>query len=462
MTGGSEAVAGDGGTAGGTSPCDTTKSPRLEHCVVERGAAIFVSPNGDDGNAGGMDAPVMTIQRALSLARSADKAVIVCAGTYKENLSITGKSSAKIYGGFDCEAGWMLADERTVIAPDTGVPLTITDAGGEVVLEGIELRAASATSPGASSIAVIVSSSANVTLRDSRLVAGDGADGKDAEEDAGFSFDPPEALNGNSAMNERGGEALTCECPAGDETVGGKGGKGDPDDDGPELPGGGDKGMPDRGAGAGGLATETCDKGGIGRTGNPAPPQTKFGKGASTYGTWTNNTWTPTDGESGPHGAAGQGGGGGRGGKSGGGGGGGCGGCGGKGGDGGGGGGASLALVSIASTVVLRDSALVLGKAGKGGSGAEGQEGQDGGFAGDGGMSACDGGAGGKGSSGAPGGGGAGGISVGVLFQGEEPTLTRVEYRAGSLGEGGGLGGSTMSTMDDGTRGIAEKVFKLP
>src|SRR5450432_2195956 len=77
---------GEAGTAGGGGmPCDSTKSPSVEACVVSDEYAIFVAPTGKDTAVGTTSAPVKTIAKALVLA-GASKIVIACDGTYDEQV----------------------------------------------------------------------------------------------------------------------------------------------------------------------------------------------------------------------------------------------------------------------------------------------------------------------------------------------------------------------------------------
>src|SRR5580700_3966630 len=76
-------------------------------CGVVRGADIFVSPSGDDGNAGTMDRPVRTVEHARDLARgmtsgmNGDLVINLMDGTYRlsEPLVLTAADSGT--GGHD-------------------------------------------------------------------------------------------------------------------------------------------------------------------------------------------------------------------------------------------------------------------------------------------------------------------------------------------------------------------------
>jgi hypothetical protein len=275
-----------------------------------------------------------------------------------------------------------------------------------------------------------------------------------------FEYPIQSALNGNNATDvmlpgtDLGGGVKTCNCPAGDQSVGGGGGD--------EGPGGqdGTDGSPAHGAGQGGTSTSSCVDG-VGKNGNPPPANNNDGIGASMLGTLTSGGWEPKAGGAAMTGVPGQGGGGGASGNTGvgAGGGGGCGGCGGAAGPAGGGGGASIALLVLDSSVTVDQGALVATAAGLGGSGAAGQQGQMiFGFGGVQTTGGCSGGNGAIGASGGAAGGGAGGVSAGVVHKGGAPTLTESPVMKGPAGNKG-IGGTP--GMNDGIDGTSQDVLPL-
>jgi hypothetical protein len=416
---------------------------------------VFVAPSGSDDGAGSRKAPVATLTRAIELAAS-EKVVLVCSGSYDEEVEVT--IGARIYGGFSCD-DWSPSDELPSFRPsDEGFALEISDVDDPVIIERISFEAAAASDPGDSSVAALVHSSSEVTLRQVRLVAGDGAAGKDGVLTA-FEYSAPSALDGNpeSPAAMGGGEKI-CACQGDLTSVGGLGGM-------PAASGDqGTAGLPARDGPGGepGTAGAACNSGGGGGDGADAPP-TPSAPGAADLGSALPNGWSPRDGAAGSVGHPGQGGGGGASRTSSGhGGGGGCGGCGGNGGKGGSGGGGSIALLLIDSPVTLEACTLDTGDAGDGGKGAAGQAGQQ--EFGSGGLpvstvNSCAGGNGGKGGSGGAGGGGAGGVSAGILWKGDlapsvsgDTTITHGD--AGLAGEGG-------AEDNGGIEGKAQKILAL-
>src|SRR6187551_56861 len=96
---GTAGMSGSSGAGGGEIPCDTTKSPSEESCLVSDEYAIFVAPTGKDGADGSQAGPVKTIAKALQLAADT-KLVIACDATFDERLTLT--VGVRLSGGFAC------------------------------------------------------------------------------------------------------------------------------------------------------------------------------------------------------------------------------------------------------------------------------------------------------------------------------------------------------------------------
>lgn len=447
----------DGGDSGFDAPpgCDLTKDPKDSLPCVTDSVGIFVSSTGSDANDGSKAKPVATIGKALSLIGTKPR-IYVCEGNYPGSVDIA--KTVGIYGGFKCD--WTPSATKPVLLADKpAYAVKITQPN--VSLVDLDIQAKDASAPGESSIAVLVSGSAGIALRRSKLTAGAGVDGASPAITNYVFPDPSTKLNGVNSPGNGGGSATSIVCPKGDSSTGGKGGDTGAD---------GDPGLPSGAGGAKGIAgpnmSTACTAGGNGDPGansNPAPSPTSLG----TLGV---SGWMPGSGASGLAGAAGQGGGGGGGQvsgvNSGGGGGGGAGACGGAGGPGGGGGGASIGLAAIDSIVTLSTCEVVVGKAGNGGKGAPGQPGQSiggiGGLRGNGSALGCQAGSGGRGGDGGSGSGGAGGVSVGILYKTTKPTTDNATDGKITVGTKGnkGLGGS--SPTNDGIDGVAQAVLQAP
>lgn len=448
---GDTGIGGQGGS--GTTQCDTSKSPHDQPCLISDEFAVFVSPDGDDKNAGTQDAPFATLTKAVESA--GDLAVLVCNATYDEHVTIT--NGARIFGGFEC-SDWTADVAKPLFKPSTPGPALKIDTVADVVLvDGVGFEVGDAVAAGATALTALVNASPKVTLTAVFLKAGKGKAGASGTL-TNFAFPDKTTFKGNaeSAAGE-GGAGKTCACQATFSSTGGVGGT--------PIAGGqsGSKGQPDLGAGTGGdPAAGDCGSGSSGKKGADAPAKAPSA-GATTLGSASPTGWEPSSGADGTTASPGQGGGGGASfNASGHGGGGGCGGCGGNGGTAGKGGGASVALLALSSPVSLQATSIVTSDAGDGGNGAAGQPGQK--EAGGGGAvvdttNSCIGGNGGFGGDGGAGGGGAGGVSAGVLWKGAaQPTVsadtTITNGKAGAKGIGGTPG------TNDGIAGVVQKVLK--
>jgi hypothetical protein len=455
-TGATSTTGGAGG--GGPDVCeDDGTSPSEKSCLIDEEFAIFVAPTGDDeeGN-GSRENPFATIGHGMDAAIELGLAhVIACNGEYPESLGVDDeRDGLSLHGGFVCpgeDNAWTYEEgTRAKVAPENPeYALLVSGLALGLTIEDVEFEAKDAEDDGESSIAAFVTESENVLLRRVKLVAGKGMDGAAGVTDDVVFNDG--ALVGNSADDGDGAPPKPCTCESGGSSEGGGGGyatptgggPGEPDYDGP----GGEPGTP-------GVAC-VGQPGALGPNGNQ-------GDGAGSLGNLDADGWHATSGEAAEAGKPGQGGGGGAGDDSpaGGGGSGGCGGCGGSAGSGGGGGGASIALMVFESTLALESCDLASDDAGTGGSGSVGQAGQEeGGTKGNGFAGGCQGGNGGPGGAGGPGGGGAGGISVGILFNGDEPEVSNdTTIQTGDPGDGGsGAGDETTN----GVEGLNEDIWEI-
>jgi len=480
----SESTGATTGGDGGTKPPACPGDPVAEPDLVRNNCGIFVSASAAPGGDGTMEKPFKTFAEAAG--RGATR-IYACAEAYDEAAGLKFSGGAEIFAGFtDCGPtgawAWGEASKATLNGAANEVALTLD--GGDYLLRNLNVKAADATTAGASSIAVVVNKG-KLNVVDGDLTAGAARDGA-----AGQLLDPDMALNGGngdpgvgvcgSGINNPGPMGKTKMCSTGGTSVSGKGG------DGGELMGmtllaaqsGGDgtpanaaqptKGKGGEGEGQGTPAATECSDGTSGASGAPG----QSGTGAVGAGALSISGYAGVEGTPGMSGKPGQGGGGGGGAKGGtnitcpgagtasrvggSGGAGGSGGCGGAGGGGGKAGGSSIALVALDTTVNLSGVTLSAGRAGNGGAGGDGQTGGLRGEGGNGGSPAgtakgsCSGGDGGDGGPGGPGGGGQGGHSLGIALQGgTAPVGGTFQVDAMNKG-GGGPGGLTNDTPMNG------------
>ncbi|WP_437338419.1 hypothetical protein [Sorangium sp. So ce394] len=459
----------------GPAPCDNTmacqgeapaESVCLEHLaadVLDDGCGVFVGgplARGDDANPGTKDKPVLTLQRAVELARTGRGRVFACYDSYLDPIRLP--SGVDLIGGFNC-LNWKRmpggAQSRIESPQNHGILLTVEPAGPEDkgAKDGVSKVvdfAVWATGP----ISMLVQSDTMVEVIRSTLHAAHGWAGHDGEEWPwpNQAATGPDGLYGGdacSAATVHGGAAAVNPCDGGIPSIGGKGGDGLPDG-----AGDGEDGQPfvasnpsyGRG-GDGDVAGTQCQEGAVALHGEPGV----VGSSGEGIGRITEAGWEGSKAGDGGRGMPGQGGGGGGGRRGGlplcgaatkggaGGGSGGAGGCGGRGGRAGENGHPAIGIVALHAKVTVRDSVIITLEAGPGGDGGPPEEGgrggrgAPGGALGDGTWS-CGGGSGGDGGPGGYGGPGRGGDSIGIAYLDEDQlTLEGVTYELGPPGMGG-------------------------
>jgi hypothetical protein len=442
--------------------CPADATPSTDACAISEQYGVFVSPDGNDGNAGSRRAPFATFMRAITEAHATHKRVYACGGGYRGNIVIDSSlDGTSIFGSLDCNT-WAYVPTAKPEIRAANIPIIIDGCSTGAHLEDVKVIADNAVAHGESSIAMLVYFSNAVTMVRSELVAGTGASGGDGPQNASF-------LSGTDGSD--GERACPCVDPAacsfcdplvdptcwatginscgGIEVSGGIAGPSTWPTAGLPLEMSG--GAPGVSAGMSCyLGQSYCSEGQAGEDGIDYPPvrsdgepellrtgwhgvrgQDGFqggpGQGAGAGGNGTNETYQsrcyprdPERCEDASYAGRSSGGGGGSGG------------CGGPGGSGGEPGGASVALISISSHVSIRASkldAVTAGDAGRGGAGAPGEPGGHGGLGGAGVPSypfetrGCRGGTGGHGGKGGAGAGGAGGPSAAIAYLGTIPTL---------------------------------------
>ncbi|MGK3997000.1 hypothetical protein [Sorangium sp. So ce1024] len=443
-------------------PPPTTDTPSPDGC------GVFASASAASAGSGTSEEPYASLQEAIDNAEG--RTVCACAGkAFTE--AVTLRAGIEVRGDYTCDAGWQPSPgtKSTIEGPPGRVALTLTEAAGGAKVRGFEVRAAEATEPGGSSIAVAVADIA-AELRQVKAVARDAMDGADGETPAGTAqagADAPVGDAANACVDApKGGNPGRTQCGE-QETSGGAGGPGGMTTSAAGTPGA--DGKPTWDAmqnGKGGLVRDGIGKPGI--SGDSGSPGQSGGGGQDARLTLAGVLGG--DGAAGAAGAPGQGGGGGGGsnalnfcpttggrsviGTGASGGGGGAGGCGGAGGAGGKAGGSSIGIVSLGTALLLVEVDVEIGNAGDGGNGAVGQQGGAGGHGAAGGICtvhtgvnyAGAGGDGGPGGPGGPGGGGRGGYAIGIAYAGAppDPVPSFIPVLHGSPGAGGqdGFGSS--------------------
>jgi len=428
--------AGGSGGVGGSAPTDSCTP--VDGLPVGDDCGVFVDSTFGGTSDGTMNAPYTSITEALAQADTS-KSIYVCK-TSNLSEAVYDDTSKNLYGGIDCDAGWVWDDAgRTYwTAPSGAIPLRTKGVGVETIqLVGFEIESADVDGEqfGVSSIAALFEGG-GVDIAHVDFRAGDGSWGLPGI--AGTA-----GAAGGNAGSPQPYNPGTSTCGAG----GGVGGLFLFGSD----TGHGGAGLPTGPGGAGGIGEPealVCMTGTAGMDGAPGLD----GADATGLGMLSATGWSnllATDGTDGK--TAGGGGGGGQTQDSGTnyqGGGGGGGGCLGTHGTHGMSGGASIAIVSLGAALTFADSSAKSGIGGDGGHGGASGAGGTGGQ-GHGGvqgcqpfilcptMTGCHGADGGDGGSGGRGGGGAGGHSIVVAFTGPAPTLTGLDVTVPNAADAG-------------------------
>ena len=150
-TSSSSGVGGDGGGGGSQGNCDP------EAGSVDEGCGVFASVSlGAAGASGTKMAPLASLAAAVAAAGEL-KRVYACAEVFAESVTVS--EGVTIYGGLDCAGGsWAaLADEKTTVQGSAEeVALRVENTANGAKVYDLAVRAADATVPGGSSIAVLV------------------------------------------------------------------------------------------------------------------------------------------------------------------------------------------------------------------------------------------------------------------------------------------------------------------
>jgi F5/8 type C domain len=454
---------------------------------------IYVSPAGTDSDSCGTSSSTscQSIQRGIDRCGGAGCGVLVRYGLYTLPEAIRLKDAVNVYGRCVFDNGADHKYRSVIEAPPDGKPaITAASINSPTLLDGVFVKGSDATSPGGASVAMTVSDSGALTITNSTLSSGKGADGAPGQTFSGNSggggAQPgwqqagpgggggPACPSSGSPLPGRGGDGgpgtwnrgegcfLECDCKNNNDPTGQTG------QDSGDVKGAGGGGGGHPGPSCSGSGHESVGDGGQGSPGNPGSCSAVGGATtADIWGAFTGTDWHPGRGGSGVPGSTGSGGGGGGGGGActyyteGGGwrddnglpaGGGGGGGCGGPGGQGGQQGGASIVIVLFKSAATIMGDVLVPGPGGQGGAGAIGSQGGPGGSGASGaqgrnGFRGCPGsggpgGVGGQGGAGGGGAGGNGGPSVGTAFVSSDYKFSRFIYdvQPGPRGLGGAGG----------------------
>lgn len=186
---------------------------------------IFVAKNGNDGNSGTIDEPLLSVQQGIDAAGAASMPnVYIATGVYSESIAMV--SGVHIYGGYS--ADFEIRDpaiNQTVIM---GMPYSTEKPGAvncvdildiPATLSGFHLFGGDAMEPGGSSYALYISNSNGAARFVSNwIIAGNGRDGTHGTDGS----DGSDGIDGEPG--EGAYDILKDQCNDQDWTAGGSGG----------------------------------------------------------------------------------------------------------------------------------------------------------------------------------------------------------------------------------------------
>ncbi len=435
--------------------------------------AYFVSSRvGSNSNNGTMSSPFKTISYAINQATVLGYTqIIVAAGDYAENLSIT-NDGVSIFGGYD-DISW----ERNINANISKIMvaahgITCTDVTQDTYIDGFTINSANASVYPENSIGInILNSGNNLKLQNLIINAGNGMSGLNGNQIyiATKGADGGNGLRGGNGSNDDedapgagGAGGKNAACPSAN---GGNGGGGGKDNHHSGYSGANSAAGISGGSGGSGSA----NNGSAGSSATVSGANGANGLGGTALGDIITGNWVGKAGNNGSEGMYGKGGGGGGGGAAqygtwvndgagAGGGGGAAGGCGGQGGAGGKAGTASFGIFLNNSNPTLNNVHINAGQGGNGGQGGAGALGGSPGNIGGGGSGgeSGNGGNGGyakAGGAGGAGGGGAGGVSYCIYRFSSNPNLNSWTCTTSLGGNGGGAGSASGFSGENGVSG---------
>jgi hypothetical protein len=159
--------------------CPGNVLPSENECMVHESYGVFVSASkGTPAGDGSRTSPLKSVSAAIAAAKSSGRRVYACAETYDEVLTLA--DGIAVFGYFDCGSSWKVGATRATIAPKTeGVAARAASIGKPTRIEGFEIKAADATTPGGSSIGLIAQDAGGLSFFDVSITAGAAMAGED-------------------------------------------------------------------------------------------------------------------------------------------------------------------------------------------------------------------------------------------------------------------------------------------
>ncbi|QQR90087.1 MAG: hypothetical protein IPJ88_18400 [Myxococcales bacterium] len=181
---------------------------------------IYVSPNGNDANTGGLLDPMRSIQAGLVRGQAVSKNVLVARGIYDGSVSLL--AGVSLFGGYspsfherDLALYPTWIERRSV---DPGKPImSCEDISSSTQIDGFSITGSDAVEPGQSSTTLFAKNCGPlVSFKNLIVFAGRGADGEQGEDSsanlASLGFTDLAQLNGVDGSNGRTGTSSSQFC----------------------------------------------------------------------------------------------------------------------------------------------------------------------------------------------------------------------------------------------------------
>jgi hypothetical protein len=168
----------DGGLPEGAPP-PAVGTPANNELTSEFG--VFVTASAPAGGDGTIDHPFATISAGIERVKDLKLRVYVCAGTYKESLTLV--NAVSVISALSCDGGvWQTGGAHAVLEAPTSPAIRAKDIILATRLEGLDVTAPAGTAMSPNSIALIAENAPMLTIASSKLTSAkafDGVDGTD-------------------------------------------------------------------------------------------------------------------------------------------------------------------------------------------------------------------------------------------------------------------------------------------
>lgn len=165
----------DGGLPEGAPP-PAVGTPAINELTNEFG--VFVSATAAASGDGTIDHPFATISAGIERVKDLKLRVYVCAGTYKESLTLV--NAVSVIGALSCDGGvWKTGGARVVLQAPTSPAIRAKDIALATRLEGFDVTAPAGTAMSPNSIALIAENATTLTVANTRLTSAKAFDGSD-------------------------------------------------------------------------------------------------------------------------------------------------------------------------------------------------------------------------------------------------------------------------------------------